>query len=217
MRLLILIFLFTLSTPAHAGQVIPGPVLADVGEVLDGDTIDVSVSPALHKKQVGDAIWVYLTLKKIADRKTFKGETKKSLIAEKLAITKRTVQRHFKVLRDKGYISTRQIKHGFEFEILKPVDLTVHYRIRIVGVNTPETRTKCIPEKTAGLAAKEFLKQQLQGKQVYLMDIQDLKFAGRKGARVYIAGTHIDLTDLIIKAGHGTLYAGGPRSGWCDQ
>ena len=37
--------------------------------------------------------------------------------------------------------------------------LKMHKRIRMVGINTPETRTRDLAEKEAGLASKKYLKE----------------------------------------------------------
>lgn len=220
MRFLILFLLLVLSAPAQAGQVVKGPVLADVVRVVDGDTLDVGYRLGEQQKEIGLAIWVYKHLEKFAGPRVAKnshpkGTTKYADIASELGVSKRTARNHIGILREHGYIKTRQVQHGFEFEILKSVDMVLHKRIRIDGVDTPELKGKCASEKQAAIAARAFVKSALEGKQVYLLDVRNGKFAGRQVARVVIVGTGIDLAELLIEKGHGRPYSGGKRRGWC--
>ena len=97
-------------------------------------------------------------------------------------------------------------------------DVSVKKRIRFVGINTPESRTKDLEEKARGLAAKDRLKNLLEGAN----EIQ-LKSHGIVKYRICLGELHIDVVDgqekltlenvneLLIKEGHAVEYNGGKR------
>ena len=91
--------------------------------------------------------------------------------------------------------------------------------VRVLGVDTPELRAKCPEEKTAAIAAREFVKQ-VTGDHVLLRGIKLGKFAGRVLANVQLVmvdgiETGQDLAELLIERGHARPYDGGARQGWC--
>ena len=68
----------------------------------------------------------------------------------------------------------------------------------------------------AGRAATAFVKRRIAGAERIV--VRDPEW-GKYGGRV-IAGLVLDgraLSDLLIETGHGRPYAGGRRSGWCDE
>ena len=54
-------------------------------------------------------------------------------------------------------------------------DISVKKRVRFSGVNTPECRTKDLEEKAKGLAAKDRVKQLLEGSNRIQLTIQYYK------------------------------------------
>ena len=97
-------------------------------------------------------------------------------------------------------------------------DIWVKKRVRFLGVNTPETRTKDLKEKAKGLAAKERVKQLLEGSNKIQLNS---KGVGKYGK--VLGELHIDVVDgkekitlesvnkLLIKEGHAVEYHGGKR------
>ena len=86
--------------------------------------------------------------------------------------------------------------------------------IRVDGVDTPEIRGKCAAEKSAAKAAREFAAESLRSAQVVeLRKIHRGKYF-RLLAEVWVDDAN--LADVLIQAGHGRLYEGGRRKGWCD-
>jgi len=87
-------------------------------------------------------------------------------------------------------------------------------RVRLYGVNTPESRTKDLQEKALGLAAKEYVDDWFDG--CANVFIQTLKDSGGKYGRI-LAYVYADaaktacLNTQIIDAGHGVEYFGGKR------
>ncbi len=93
-------------------------------------------------------------------------------------------------------------------------------RVRIMGIDTPESRTRDLVEKKFGLAAKERLKQLLGEKTVLRTQIarngEDMK--GKFGRilgdfDVYDAQTDAvrPVTKILIDEGHAVLYFGGSK------
>lgn len=83
-------------------------------------------------------------------------------------------------------------------------------RVRLYGINTPETRTRNKEEKQKGLAAKARLKELVEGKFVNIKTQKDEteKF-GRYLAEIYVDGVNINQT--LITEGHAKAYFGEKR------
>jgi len=113
------------------------------------------------------------------------------------------------------------MKYYYEVEVLRVVDGdTVDVRIdlgfnvwhkcrvRMVGINAPESRTKALEEKEKGLAAKEWLKERLDGTSVELQSQGTGKY-GRVLGEFYIDETNIN--QEMVEVGHAVAYDGGKR------
>jgi len=84
-------------------------------------------------------------------------------------------------------------------------------RVRIMGIDTPESRTRDKVEKVFGLAAKERLKE-LLGKEVTLKtfaakDGQDMKGKFGRILGDFIVGDQM-VSDIMINEGHAVRYHG---------
>ena len=97
-------------------------------------------------------------------------------------------------------------------------DVSIKKRIRFMGIDTPESRTRDLEEKARGLAAKDRLKAILEGAD----EIQLCSHGVGKYGRC-LGELHIDIVDgqekltlesinqLLIKEGHAVEYFGGKR------
>lgn len=97
-------------------------------------------------------------------------------------------------------------------------DISVKKRVRFSGVNTPECRTRDLEEKAKGLAAKDRVKQLLEGSNKIQLTSHGVGKFGR-----CLGEIHIDVVDgkekmtlesvneLLIKEGHAEEYHGGKR------
>jgi micrococcal nuclease len=95
-------------------------------------------------------------------------------------------------------------------------DLTQTTKLRLRGVDTPESKGKKISlcEKKAGVAATQFTRKWLQGAHdITISDVAYGKFAGRMIGRILKGDA--DLGDALVKAGHAIPYHGGHRERWC--
>jgi len=87
-------------------------------------------------------------------------------------------------------------------------------RIRIVGLDAPETRlAKCESERSRGYAAKAALLKMLKGQELDIKR-QGIDRYGRTLAVVRVHGRNV--AHEMIRAGHARAYWGGRRKGWCD-
>ena len=85
-------------------------------------------------------------------------------------------------------------------------------RIRMHGINAPESRTRNLEEKKKGLAAKARLIEMLEENEKHFILISHGvgKF-GRCLGEIYIKGHNTSLNKQLISEGHGTEYFGGKR------
>ena len=87
-------------------------------------------------------------------------------------------------------------------------DITIHKRIRLAGIDTPESRTRDLEEKARGLASKDKLIE-LLGDGDFILESKEVGKYGR------VLGTlHIDdmnINDTLVKEGFATEYWGGTK------
>ena len=87
-------------------------------------------------------------------------------------------------------------------------------RVRIMGIDTPESRTSDKVEKVFGLAAKNRLKELLE-KNALLVTTEDKNGEDMKGKFGRILGDFIvgdrKVTDIMIEEGHCVAYFGGSK------
>jgi len=83
-------------------------------------------------------------------------------------------------------------------------------RIRLVGINTPESRTRDLEEKKRGLAAKQFVVDSLaKHKNKFTLHSHGVGKYGRCLGEIFLKDTK--LNDLLITEGHAVAYFGGKR------
>ena len=83
-------------------------------------------------------------------------------------------------------------------------------RIRLVGINTPETRTRDLEEKAKGLAAKNFLIDLLKKhNNEFVLHSQGVGKYGRCLGNLFLG--EVNVNDLLINEGHAVEYQGGKR------
>ena len=89
-------------------------------------------------------------------------------------------------------------------------DIHKKIRIRMVGINTPESRTRDLEEKKRGLDAKARLKEILkENKNKFILESQGVGKYGRCLGIIRIGDTVVN-QQLIIE-GHAVEYFGGKR------
>ena len=83
-------------------------------------------------------------------------------------------------------------------------------RIRLVGINAAESRTRDLEEKARGLAAKQFVKDILKKHHnKFILESQGVGKYGRCLGEIFLGD--VKLNDLLISEGHAVAYDGGKR------
>ena len=91
-------------------------------------------------------------------------------------------------------------------------DVMVKKRIRFMGVDTWESRTRDLEEKKKGLAAKEYTRIMLsknEGK--FIIKSHGVGKYGRVLGELFIEGEELSLNELLKKEGHAYEYFGGKK------
>ena len=88
-------------------------------------------------------------------------------------------------------------------------------RIRLMGIDTPESRTSNKKEKVLGLASKARLKELLKSKQIYLQTSKEGKGKfGRILGTLWVGG--YDVNQILIQENHARPYFGGSKGEFGD-
>ena len=97
-------------------------------------------------------------------------------------------------------------------------DIKVKKRVRFMGINAPESRTRDLEEKAKGLAAKDRVKQLLEGCENITVKSHGIGKYGRCLGELFIDKvdgqeklTLESVNELLIKEGHAVEYHGGKR------
>jgi len=97
-------------------------------------------------------------------------------------------------------------------------DVKIKKRVRFMGINTPESRTRDLEEKAKGLAAKDRVKTLLDGCNNITLNSHGVGKFGRCLGELHIDMvdgqeklTLVSLNELLIKEGHAVEYHGGKR------
>jgi len=97
-------------------------------------------------------------------------------------------------------------------------DIKVKKRVRFMGINAPESRTRDLEEKAKGLAAKDRVKQLLEGCDNIQLKSHGIGKFGRCLGEIMLDKvdgseklTIVSLNELLINEGHATEYHGGKR------
>ena len=81
-------------------------------------------------------------------------------------------------------------------------------RVRLMGINAPESRTRDLEEKKRGLAAKQWLIDKVEFKDVEMQSHGKGKY-GRVLGELFVNKSSIN--KLMVKEGHAVTYDGGKR------
>ena len=90
-------------------------------------------------------------------------------------------------------------------------DILFASRVRLAGIDTPESRTKDLAEKTLGLEAKEYLKKHFKDAKSVILKTEKMDSSEKYGrilGWVYVDGNTISLNDMMINDGYAWGYLG---------
>ena len=105
-----------------------------------------------------------------------------------------------------------RVVDGDTIDALIDLGFNIHkkIRIRMVGINTPESRTRDLEEKKLGLAAKARLKEILkENKNKFILESQGVGKYGRCLGIIKINDASVN--QQLITEGHAVEYFGGKR------
>jgi micrococcal nuclease len=90
-------------------------------------------------------------------------------------------------------------------------DILFQSRVRLAGIDTPESRTKDLKEKALGLESKEYLKKQLKDAKSVIIKTEKMDSSEKYGrilGWVYVNGDTVSLNDKMINDGYAWGYLG---------
>jgi micrococcal nuclease len=93
-------------------------------------------------------------------------------------------------------------------------DISLNKRIRLAGIDTPESRTRNLKEKALGLESKEWMKKTLAGAKDILIKTElpdSTEKYGRIIGHLFINGQDTSLNNQMIAEGYALPYDGGTK------
>ena len=93
-------------------------------------------------------------------------------------------------------------------------DISLTKRIRLAGIDTPESRTTNLKEKALGLESKEWMKKTLAGAKDILIKTElpdSTEKYGRIIGHLFINGQETSLNNQMIDEGYALAYDGGTK------
>ena len=93
-------------------------------------------------------------------------------------------------------------------------DIYLTKRIRLAGIDTPESRTTNAKEKIMGLESKDWLKHRVENAQCILIKTElpdSTEKYGRIIGHLYINGQETSLNNQMITSGYALAYDGGAK------
>ena len=107
----------------------------------------------------------------------------------------------------------KRVVDGDTMDVILDLGFSVHHavRVRMAGIDTPESRTRDLDEKARGKLSKAFLKESIKGKKIVLKTkIKDSKGKfGRVIAEVWAEfekGSLRNINELMIKECYAVKY-----------
>lgn len=109
--------------------------------------------------------------------------------------------------------SVEKIVDGDTIDVIIDLGFDVLFasRVRLAGIDTPESRTTDKMEKTLGLEAKEYLKHFFKDAKSVIIKTEKMDSSEKYGrilGWVYVNGDSISLNDHMIKDGYAWGYLG---------
>jgi micrococcal nuclease len=90
-------------------------------------------------------------------------------------------------------------------------DILFQSRVRLAGIDTPESRTKDLAEKALGLESKEYLKKYLKDAKSVVIKTEKMDSSEKYGrilGWVYVNGDTESINDKMINDGYAWGYMG---------
>jgi micrococcal nuclease len=90
-------------------------------------------------------------------------------------------------------------------------DIMFESRVRLAGIDTPESRTKDKAEKILGIESKEYLKKILKDAKSVIIKTEKMNSSEKYGrilGWVYVDGNTVSLNEIMINDGYAWGYMG---------
>jgi micrococcal nuclease len=90
-------------------------------------------------------------------------------------------------------------------------DILFASRVRLAGIDTPESRTRDLKEKALGLESKEYLKKALKDAKSVVIKTEKMDSSEKYGrilGWIYINDDTVSLNDMMINDGYAWGYMG---------
>ena len=87
-------------------------------------------------------------------------------------------------------------------------DITIHKRIRLAGIDTPESRTRDLEEKKRGLASKQRLIE-LLGEGNFVLESKEVGKYGRVLGTILV--DDVNINETLVEEGFAVEYWGGKK------
>ena len=90
-------------------------------------------------------------------------------------------------------------------------DISFSSRVRLAGIDTPESRTSDKAEKVLGLESKEYLKSKIKGAKSVVIKTEKIDSSEKYGrilGWVYLDGSDISVNEQMISEGYAWGYMG---------
>ena len=117
-------------------------------------------------------------------------------------------------------VTIDRVVDGDTVDVTVDLGFDIHHsaRVRMMGIHTPESRTRNLEEKALGLASKARLKELLKGKKVKIETSKEGKGKfGRILADIITIdkeGNEINCNQQLIEEGHALPDFGGSKVPW---
>ena len=96
-------------------------------------------------------------------------------------------------------------------------DQPILYTVRIRMVDSPETKTKNLLEKEAGLKVKDYVTKLLENKVLYFRIEKQDKWGGRVVGDIFLSGKKNSLSRHLRQNGLVKTYTGNKKEEWTDK
>ena len=90
-------------------------------------------------------------------------------------------------------------------------DIMFKSRVRLAGIDTPESRTRDLAEKALGLESKEYLNKTLKDAKSIIIKTEKMNSSEKYGrilGWLYINGDTVSVNDMMINDGYAWGYLG---------
>jgi micrococcal nuclease len=98
-----------------------------------------------------------------------------------------------------------------DVEIDLGFDISFSSRVRLAGIDTPESRTTDKIEKALGLEAKDYLKKQIESAKTVVIKTEKMDSSEKYGrilGWVFLDGSEVSINEKMIEDGHAWGYLG---------